>query len=259
MTPWRGRGSAGPHPFAVAPSERLVLPDGHLRLDVVDEPAAGRERLLPVGGRGGDHDRRVAHREVADAVQGRDPVEGALPGVGHDLLHDLAHPLLGRGVGGVGQRGHPAAAVVVADGPDEERGASRPGVRDGREDLVDRERGVAALRASDGFHAPDSTTRPRGRAGTPRGCGRRRRTGAAEPQLLRRLRRWWAATAVPIAATAAPAAPAAVMVTSLRPRLRPTRAGVPERWSSSARSAPTLSWAGRHPASRSVAQSTTHG
>ena len=59
----------------------------------------------------------------------------------------------------------------------------------------------------------------------------------------RRARRWWyyIAAAVPIAATVAPAAPAAVMAASLRAMRRPATAWWPARWSSRTRNAASLS------------------
>src|SRR5690348_17211549 len=78
-------GSAGPDPLVSAVGEGLVLPDGHLGLEVVDEPAAGVEGFGAVGAGRGDDDGEVADLEVADAVDGGEGADGE---VGGDLLHD---------------------------------------------------------------------------------------------------------------------------------------------------------------------------
>src|SRR4051812_21079709 len=47
------RRSFRPDPFIVPIREELMLPDGNLRLEVVDQPPAGREGLRTMGAGGG--------------------------------------------------------------------------------------------------------------------------------------------------------------------------------------------------------------
>src|SRR5690606_20312645 len=72
-------------PAGVASGVALVLPDRHSRLDLVDDPAAGGERGLAVGGAGAGPDRQVADGEVADPVHagGVEDVEAG-PCLGQD-------------------------------------------------------------------------------------------------------------------------------------------------------------------------------
>src|SRR5690625_1240059 len=67
----------GADPLTSAVGELLVLPDGHLCLDVVDQPAAGVEGFFAVSRSGRDDDRGVADLQVADAVQRGHPPDRA--------------------------------------------------------------------------------------------------------------------------------------------------------------------------------------
>ena len=97
---------------SVAVGEHLPLPHRHLRLEVVDEPARGLERLAPVGGGGGDDDRDVADAQQPGAVHGG---QRAHRQVGGDRLGDAAQRGLGVGVRAVLQLDDLAAAVDLAD------------------------------------------------------------------------------------------------------------------------------------------------
>src|SRR5215218_908805 len=123
----RGRpvGSGQAHPLLAAVPELLVFPDRHGRLEGVDQVAAGLERLAPMGRGDRYDDREVAHREVPDAVHGRD---GADRMPGRNFSSDVPQPLLHRRVRRVGQRLDLALVVDVADGADEQAGPSRPRV-----------------------------------------------------------------------------------------------------------------------------------
>ncbi len=123
-----------------------MLPDRDLVLQVVDQHPAGLEGLAAVrAGHGHDH-REIADGQVADPVdrgQGTDRV------LGHHAFGDAAHLGLGRRVAGVAERVDVRPAVVVAHRADEERRSARRVVADGREDLVDRERGLTDLEEPD--------------------------------------------------------------------------------------------------------------
>lgn len=145
----------------------------------------------------------------------------------------MSQDRLGRGVRGVPQTSDVRASVVIPHRADEERGAPRGGVADGREDLVDGERFVA-----DG-QQPDRVRRRlltgvivvvRHDAMLPHGRHRRElpcpcrvspppAPGPGAPYSPRRLRALRTSAAVPSSATVAPA-PAAVAA-SVRPSLRP--------------------------------------
>lgn len=56
-------------PFLRTVGEALMLPDRHARLELVDQPAARRERLVPVRCAGADDDRHVPDSKVTHAVQ----------------------------------------------------------------------------------------------------------------------------------------------------------------------------------------------
>src|SRR4051812_1984102 len=130
---------AGADPLRVAVGERLVLPDRHLALEIVDQPPAGLEGLAPVGGGRRDHDRDLTQAEVADPVDRR---QGGHGEVGRHLLRPLPQALLGGGMGRVRQERHRPAAVLLPHRPDEDRRASRGVVADGAEHLVHGQRRV---------------------------------------------------------------------------------------------------------------------
>src|SRR5580658_3801128 len=112
------------HPLAVTAGEDLVLPDRHARLQLLDQRAAGTERGIAVIGGGRHHDGQVTHREVAGPVQHGQPAK-LMAG-----RHLLCNPLkLGQrgGVGAVGKRRYPLAAIMITHGADEDGG--RPGRR----------------------------------------------------------------------------------------------------------------------------------
>src|SRR5690606_11628807 len=57
-------------PLGVPAGIALVLPDRDARLDLVDDPAAGLEGGVAMGGAGADPDRELADRQLAGAVHG---------------------------------------------------------------------------------------------------------------------------------------------------------------------------------------------
>src|SRR5690349_24294123 len=114
----RPSGSAGADPLLGAVGERLVLPDGHLVLEVVDQLAAGVEGLAAVGAGHGHDDGQVSDAQIPHAVHGRERPYGKLC---DDLLGDPPQLGLGAGMGRIRQLVHVGPAVVVAHGPDEQR------------------------------------------------------------------------------------------------------------------------------------------
>src|SRR6516164_11006582 len=71
-------------PLAGTVGEPLVLPDGHRRLQLVDQRMAGVERLRPVRTGHPDDDRQVADGQVAHPVHRRHGDHVVV--LGHDVL-----------------------------------------------------------------------------------------------------------------------------------------------------------------------------
>ena len=89
-------------PFIGTVGEPPVLPDRHGCLELVDQRVARVKCLRPVRARHADDHRQVAHVEVADAVDRRDP--DGVRVLGRRLFRDPAHLLLGRRVRRVSPR-----------------------------------------------------------------------------------------------------------------------------------------------------------
>src|SRR5690606_25324535 len=222
---------AGAYPLGRPVGELLMFPDRHLGLEVVDQPARGLERLLAVRAGGGHDHRSVAERQVADPVDGGERGHGE---VGGHLLGHGAQLALGGGVGGVGQLRHRLALVVVTHGAHEHGGAAGGMIAHRGHDLVDRQRGVTKSEQPDDVHVKSLQI----------------------SHVRRFLRTWWTMAAVPMTATVAPAA---VSVASLTGSRLPTTVVRFSRSSRSWTKAASFVHDGFHPASRSPAQSTTHG
>lgn len=130
-------------PFLRTVEEGLVLPDRHLRLEIVDQPARGCERFGTVRGRCCDHDSELSEIERADAVVRRQP---ALWKGSRNLTHNTFQLTQGQRVGGVLQSLHDpllaGRAVVVADGAEEQHHAPGPRMLDGAQHGVHRQRCV---------------------------------------------------------------------------------------------------------------------
>src|SRR5487761_1705305 len=80
-------------PLVGTVAEVLVLPDGHARLDLVDQGVTAVQRLGPVRAGHRTHDREVAHHQVAHPVRGGQPADGE---VGGHLRRDPAQFVGGR-------------------------------------------------------------------------------------------------------------------------------------------------------------------
>jgi hypothetical protein len=123
--------------------KRLVLPDRHLGLQIVNEAASGGKCLVAMGGGGSHHDGEVADLQRPRAVVGSEPHTPV--GVSHLSPHSL-QLVQGTRMRGVVKGLHgllgPCDPVVVADRTDEDDDASGPRVRNGGKSGVDRERGV---------------------------------------------------------------------------------------------------------------------
>src|SRR5215831_12541236 len=243
-------------PFAGAITEPLVLPDGHLVLQRVDERAAGLERLTPVWAGHRHHHGEIADGQVPDAVHRGQREHAEL---GRYLLGHPAKFRFGRGVRAVREADHAVPAVLVANRAGEQGDRARARVADRGPYLIHGQRFLAHLGEPDHVHASHRTRIGAGRASSVLLPGTLMCFLMCSYVLsyVLRLRRRAARTiaAVPITATVAPAA---VMVASFLGRRRPAA-----RWlalaSISAWSTVALSYAGCQPASRSVWQSTTHG
>src|SRR5512146_1437866 len=119
----RGRLRAA-DPLGGAVGEALVLPYRHRRLQLVNQGAAGLERLGPVPAGHPDYDRQVTDRQLSDPVhrgQGDDLIV-----LGDDLLGDPAQFRLRRWVRAVAQAGYAPVLpvlprVVVPDHAEEQR------------------------------------------------------------------------------------------------------------------------------------------
>src|SRR5437868_6362360 len=148
------RALAGPDPLVAAISEGLVLPNGHLRLEVVDEPAAGVKRLAAMGAGRRDDDGQVTDLQVTDAVEGREGLDGIVRG---DLLHDGAEFAFDAGVGAVGQPTDGTRMIVIADGTDEHGGAAGGWVAGGGTYLIHRQRRLADTDQPDDVTGPGGT------------------------------------------------------------------------------------------------------
>jgi hypothetical protein len=77
------------HPLFRPVGERLVLPDGNTRLELVDQTARRAERLVAMGRGGGHDDGEVPHRQSAD------PVMSGQSDLGKQVGHLGGHPLEG--------------------------------------------------------------------------------------------------------------------------------------------------------------------
>src|ERR1700759_5453006 len=121
-----------PDPFAGTVFEPLVLPDGHGRLQLVDQHPAGLEGVPAMGARHRHHHGQVTDGQVTDPVYRGHPERG-------ELLRDLpGHPAqlgLGGRMGLVAEAGDRLAVVVVPHGPGEQRDPARPVVGYGLVDL----------------------------------------------------------------------------------------------------------------------------
>src|SRR5258706_7348431 len=102
------------YPLAVAASEALMLPDRNGRLQVVDEGAACLERGGAVTAGHGDHDGKIADRQVTNPVHGGDRVQ--IESL-RDLLGDLAQLVRGRRVSRIRELGHGPAVIMITDCP----------------------------------------------------------------------------------------------------------------------------------------------
>src|SRR6516164_1851712 len=116
------------HPFAGPVAEPLALPDGHLVLEPVDQGPARLERLPAVRAGHGDHDGEVPDFQFPRAVHRGQRVHLE---VGGDLFGYPAQFRGRRRVRAVGQTGHTAAVVGVADCTGEQGDAARGGITDG--------------------------------------------------------------------------------------------------------------------------------
>jgi hypothetical protein len=118
-------------------------------LQVVDQGAAGLERLAAVRAGDGHHHREITHGQFPDPVHG-----GQGPHIKvrrHLFGHDPQLSRCGR-VRAVGQPGHFPAPVMVADGAHEQRDAARTGIGDSSLHLVHRQRRVPQLGEPDHVH-----------------------------------------------------------------------------------------------------------
>src|SRR5450631_117992 len=201
-----------PDPFAVAAGEALVLPDRHGRLELIDQHPAGVEGVTAVRTRNCHDDGQLADPQVPDTVHGRERLHRVLP---RDVLGDPAQLRLGRRMRAVGQAGDRTVVVVVAHGAREQRDPARAVCHDGGLHLIDRQRRVTQPDQADGTHRPQ-VTRPRGQVPPTRPRGQVPPTRPRGQVPLRRRRAIRTIAAVPMTAPAPTAAPAAVIVASLR-------------------------------------------
>jgi hypothetical protein len=154
------------NPFLRTVEEGLVLPDRHLRLEVVDQPARGRERLGSVRGRCCDHYGELSESERANAVVCR---QLALWKGGGNLTHHALQLTQGQRVRGVLQSlDDPllaGRAVVVTDRAEEEHHTPGPRVLDRTQRGVHGQRGV-----EDGDGGMHRTNLPTVTPGAIQGC-----------------------------------------------------------------------------------------
>src|SRR2546421_2311880 len=117
----KGRRSAGSDPLHVSIGELLVLPDGHIVLEVVDQAACSGEGFSAMRSGHSDDDCEVADSEVTHAVHCCHCDHVA---VARDALCDSTQVGQGVGVGGVAKACYVAPAVFVADRSDKDRDAA---------------------------------------------------------------------------------------------------------------------------------------
>ena len=106
---------------------------GTVCLEVVDQRAARLQRRPAVHGAGGDHDRQVAHLEVADPVLDRDGADVVAAATRSALASSAVR---GRRVLGVVERGDLLAESMLADHADEDRDPAGAAVADQAEQPV---------------------------------------------------------------------------------------------------------------------------
>src|SRR3954447_590591 len=126
--------SAGADPFLGTVGERLVLPDRHFVLEIVDQLPAGLEGLSPVRAGNGDHDGEIPDPETPDPMHGG---KGPHRILGDDLFGAPPHLGLGTGVTRIPELVDVGSPVVIPYGPDEQGGPPGGVVPDGPEDLVE--------------------------------------------------------------------------------------------------------------------------
>lgn len=149
-----------------------MLPDGHRRLELVDQRAARVERHAPVASRYRDHNRDVADGQVANPVHGGDRMQIESFG---DLHGNLVQLICGGRVRRIGQLADGYAVVVVTDSADEDGDATRRRVRDSSVDLIDGQSPVSQFSEPHDVH-PATLHRPAASAAVRR-LGRRARLG----------------------------------------------------------------------------------
>src|SRR5438552_957076 len=116
----------------------LLLPDGHDRLQLVDGRAGRRESGVAMRGTGGDDDRDLTDREIADAVV-HDQTQRSV--IGLETLSDLAHLRLGHlGIGLVLEVRDDLPAAAVAHRAEEHDDAAESRVAHRGERVVDGQR-----------------------------------------------------------------------------------------------------------------------
>lgn len=146
------------HPLIRPVGERLVLPDGNARFELVDQPTRRAERLVAMGRGGGHDDGEVPYRQVTD------PVMSGQSRLGEQVGHLGGHPVKGcqrLRVRGVVEGGHSllGLSVVVADRADEQDEPARRWVAHRPDDGVHGQRFVhdRDLRGDQAVHAAEPT------------------------------------------------------------------------------------------------------
>src|SRR5881628_2387116 len=129
--------TGGVDPDFAAIGAQLFFPNGHAALDLLDDVAAGFERLRPVRRGGDDRDAGLAGRDEPEPMPYADsPAAPALLRLRDDVTQlQLDHRFVGR----VLDRRHAVLIRPVADRAQEDARATALGRRDLREQLVERD------------------------------------------------------------------------------------------------------------------------